>query len=260
MESRTTTEETRPGFIFRTQVGKRNRIIVPVKLFIRGQSKPVGTVKLEYWRGDNIILGDIAFQMWVTEGFFHKTVTDPNLLSVLVLCQRERRANLVWYRRTFRFVLAEGGTEKNILFILTTDKSDLSDRQKRILEVGEDAVEREEAEREAARKLREKNRRDHKEEMRIKHAQLIRMTVRSAIDSKSVPLDDVKTLDGIGLLRSSTNFRHFELYPGECSVLEYQFAEGETVFSGFIGFDSDLHLISIDERLPTTKTVYLRKS
>ncbi|HEY4505067.1 MAG TPA: hypothetical protein VJI73_04835 [Candidatus Paceibacterota bacterium] len=70
---------------------------------------------------------DLAFQEWVTNGHFRKTIKDPSLLSVLKIAQDERLRNCRWPGRTHRFLPAEGSTWQKPRFILTTDKSDIAE-------------------------------------------------------------------------------------------------------------------------------------
>lgn len=238
MTSETVAKETREGTVFTAHVGRLRRGMVPVRFFVEGQEKPVGTVNLPSWEGSGNPEGivDKAFQKWVIDGLFHKTVKDPGLLSILGSAQRERLEDTPWYQRTFRFLRAGGSTR----FILTTDKNDLPDHSKRIREVGECVVARDE------------------EGARTEHEQLIRAVAKMAINNKVVPADSVRTISQLGLLEPSTSFRGVTQFPGESSVLRYEFTEEGTEYAGYIGFDSDLRLISVDERFPENKQVYLR--
>lgn len=223
--------------------------------------RTLATVKVHTWEGSGGTEGllDKAFQRWVTDGLFYKTVKDPNLLSMLISPQREILEDLPWYRKTFRFLPAEGSTYQNPWFILTTDKSDLSDRYKRILEVGEDIVQRDEAEQEEASKFCAKEERDREKNLRTEHAQLIHAVAKMVIYEKLVPADSIRTVSELGLLKPSTSFRGGALFPGESSILWYDFTEEETRYAGYIGFDSDLQLLSVDERFPKDNRVYLQK-
>lgn len=263
MVSETVTQETRQGIIFVGRIiGKQRFGMVSVQLFIEGLKKPVGIIKIYRWEGGGSTEGlvDKAFQKWVINGLFHKTVKNPSILSVLTETQRERLEGVVWYRKTFRFLPTEDSPHQNPRFILTSDKSDLPDRFKRILEVGEEVVQHEEAEREEARKLRAKEEQDREENLRIEHAELIRTAAKAAINEKSIPADSIKTLSKLGLLTQSTTFRSSVLFPGESVIFGYDFTENEVRYVGYIGFDSDLQLLSVDERLPKDNMVYLKAS
>lgn len=248
------------GIFFVGRVGRMLFGMRRVKLFVEGQKRPVGTIKFSSLDafGDNATLVDRAFQQWITDGLFYKTIKDIALLSILEIARRERLEGVEWYRRTHRFLTAEGCTYQNPRFILTTDKSDLPNRYKRILEVGEEFVQREEAEQEEARKLRAKEERDHEENLRTKHAQLIIAVAKAAINEKSVLANDIRMLSELGLLKSSTSFRGGALFPGESSILWYDFTKDETRYTGYIGFDADLKLLSVEERCPRYNKVYLR--
>ncbi len=262
MSSETTPQETREGVIFTARIDKQRFGKISVQLFNKGRKEPVGTVKIHPWEGSGGTEGlvDKAFQRWITNGLFYKTIKDPILLSILISAQCERLEDVAWYRRTFRFLPAKGSTYQNPQFILTTDKSDLSDRYKRILEVGEKIVQREEAEQEKTRKLRAKEEQDCEKNLRTEHAQLILAVAKAAINEKSVPVDRIRTLSELGLLKPSTNFRRGAQFPGESSILWYDFTENETRYAGYIGFDSNLQLLSVDERFPRENQVYLRVS
>lgn len=259
MVSETVAKETRQGIIFTARLGKQRFGRVSIQLFIEGQKKPVGTVKVHPWEGGGGTEGlvDRAFQVWVTEGLFYRTVKDPSLLSVLTSAQSERLEEVSWYRKVFRFLPAEGSTCENPRFILTTDKSDLPDRYKRILEVGEDVVQREEAEQEEAHMLYAQEGRARDKNLRTEHAQLIRAVARSAISEKLAPADSIRALSELGLLKPSTSFRSGALFPGESSILWYDFTEEGIRFAGYIGFDPDFQLLSVDERFPMENQVYL---
>lgn len=253
-------QETREGTIFTARAHKDEESgMILVQLFVEGLDEPIDIVELdpddEPYRSDQHI--DAAFQKWITDGLFVQTVEDPNLQEVLLQAQRERLENVPWYRRTFRFLEAAGSTHDNPRFILTADKSDLPDRYKRMLEVGEEAALQEEAERRNTERLRDQAEHERKENLRANNAQLIERIVRMAISEKAIPADSGKTLSEIGLLEPSTTFRGGARFPGETWLLRYDFTEGDKRFSGFIGFDADLKLLSVDERFPKDNQVYL---
>lgn len=93
------------------------------------------------------------------------------------------------------------------------------------------------------------------EQMRQQHAGLLRSAVENALVKRTVPLDVVSQLDMVGLLQSSTSFRSGSLFPGECSILRYEFDETERRM-GFLGFDENNALLSIDERYPGGQQLY----
>lgn len=96
---------------------------------------------------------------------------------------------------------------------------------------------------------------DCAEQLRQQHAELIRSAAETALANRTVPLKVVNQLDAVGLLRSSTNFRSGSLFPGECSILRYEFGEEEKR-SGLLGFDEHNALLSIDERYPANRQLY----
>lgn len=93
------------------------------------------------------------------------------------------------------------------------------------------------------------------EQLRQQHAGLIRSAAENALANRIVPLDVVRQLDVVGLLRPSTTFRSGSLFPGECSILRYEFGETEK-HSGLLGFDENNALLSIDERYPVERQLY----
>jgi hypothetical protein len=253
-------KEMRQGVVFTAHISNKQLGWILFILFIEGQKKPVFVVKITSGGcdRDGESLMDIVFQNWVTNGKFRETVKDPAILSMLLTCEQERLEGILWYRKTFRFLPAEGSTRQNPKFILTMDKSDLPDHYKRILEVGEQVVQREEAEREEARKLRAKEKQEREENLRTENAQLIVAVAKAAINGKAVSADSIRKLSELGLLKRSTTFRGGALFPGESFILWYDFTGEKTRFAGWIGFDSDLNLISVDEHLPKENQVYLR--
>lgn len=136
--------ETREGILFFGRInpaGYQKRLL---ELFMDGEKQPVRMVILideDYGSADTRI--DLAFQEWVKEGLFWKTVTDEKNIAILETARQERLDDVEWFKRTHRFVNLEGSRDT---FILTTDKSDLSPRIKRVMEIGEEAVKLEEAE------------------------------------------------------------------------------------------------------------------
>jgi hypothetical protein len=258
MVDQTVPQETRPGVIFTGDVGQEHRGYVPVKLFVEGRKKSVGVLQISVLRGpspENFV--DQAFQIWVSEGRFLGTIKNPTLLTILATAQRERLNNTPWYRLTFRFLRAAGSTNENPRFILTTDKNDLPYHYKHILEIGEEAVQKEEADQEETRHRLAKEEKTSTENLRAEHAPLILTVVKAAIDERSVTTKDVQKLLELGLLKPSTAFRGGAQFPGESLILWYDYTEGKTRHTGYIGFDSKLQLISIDERFPKMNQVYL---
>ena len=145
--------EKRDGIIFVGTV--RNSLFgdgSTVKLYMENGGKyPVGKLYIERKNAlDSLV--DLAFLKWLTEGLFRKTVKDPELLEIFETARGERKYGVAWFRRTHRFVPMD---LQSGMFILTTDKSDLSDHYKRVLEIGEEAVRKEEEEAEKQRISRE---------------------------------------------------------------------------------------------------------
>ncbi len=94
--------------------------------------------------------------------------------------------------------------------------------------------------------------------LRQQHVELIRSVAENAITNRTVPPEMVRQLNAVGLLRLSTKFRSSSIFPGEATTLWYDFTEKDTRHAGYIGFDSDLQLLSVDERFPKNNQVYLR--
>lgn len=104
------------------------------------------------------------------------------------------------------------------------------------------------------RKQEEVNRHGAKHQLK-QHDELIRSAVDNALTNLTVPLDVVSQLNAVGLLQSSTGFRSSSQFPGEHSVLNYEF-DKEKKYFGFLGFDRNNVLISIDERYPMGRRLY----
>ncbi|MGD0977308.1 MAG: hypothetical protein ABR875_03380 [Minisyncoccia bacterium] len=263
MDSKTkdVAKEMRLGVVFTAKVLTE---FGSVFLFVEGQEEPVGEIFISYLVDINPSdlpeqIADNAFQIWVRNNWFLRTVSDANLLSMLSIVRDEILGKVEVYRKTFRFLRAEGSTNKNPRFILTTDKSDLPERQRRILEVGEEVVLREEAEQKTARKLKAREEEDCKKNLRKEHTQFILKVTKEAFSKQGVSKEDAKKLFDLGLLERSTTFRSGALFPGEAFTLLYDYTEDGIEQMGFIGFDSNLELISIDGRLPNQGWIYLRE-
>lgn len=103
-------------------------------------------------------------------------------------------------------------------------------------------------------RIREAERMD---QLRRQHAGLIRSAAESALANRTVRLDLVRQLNAAGLLQPSTSFRCSSLFPGEYNILHYKFDSDETgKCIGFLGFDKNDLLISIDERYPVDRQLY----
>jgi hypothetical protein len=250
--------------VFTGKVERKSLGDVKVFLSIGEDKKVVGKIKLKNFEamGTNSSLVDKAFQWWVTNGLYVETIKDPELFAILEVAQKERLGQVVWYLKTWCFIFdrinspTADGCER---FILTTDKSDLPDREKRIIEIGEEAVLREESKKKEDEALAEKKKREAEEETRKQNSQFISATVKAAIKGDVIEVKDVKRLEELGLLEESTSFRSGAAFPGERTMFRYDFSEGEIKYMGFIGFDAEYHLISVDQRFPQEKQIYLRE-
>ncbi|MBI2628258.1 MAG: hypothetical protein HYW71_02390 [Candidatus Niyogibacteria bacterium] len=99
---------------------------------------------------------------------------------------------------------------------------------------------------------------DREEKLRTEHAQLIRTVAKAAINRTPIDSSDIQMLSKLGLLKASTKFRSEILFPDESAILLYNFIENEIIYAGYIGFDINLQLISIDEFFPRKNRVYLK--
>ncbi|MCX6784635.1 MAG: hypothetical protein NTV81_01715 [Candidatus Komeilibacteria bacterium] len=97
---------------------------------------------------------------------------------------------------------------------------------------------------------------EHLKQLHQQHAELIQSTIENAIINKLVPVDVANQLDTIGLIEATTEFRHVRLFPGECGMLRYEFEKAGERHMGYLGFDENKALISIDERLPAKHLLY----
>jgi hypothetical protein len=202
-------------------------------------------------------LVDKAFQIFITRGIWKDMPLDPTFKDILAVARIERLTNVFWYRRKHRFLPTTNLTKDNLRFIFTDDKSDLGERQRRIVEIGEEAYAQEEAAREARERAEAAAKRQKNDALRTEHAELIKSTALSAIKDHSVPEGTGKKLAELGLLGPSTNFRNGSQFPGEARIILYEFADGELKYTGYLGFDEHYNLLSVDERLPEMKEFYL---
>lgn len=248
-------EETRQGFIFTAKVERPTEVDAIVSLFLEGNDEPIDQITLSLFdaMANDPVAVDRAFQKWVGGGLFNYVIEDPALLNALTIDQREIKEGIPWYRKTFRFLRAAGSTTS---FILTSDKSDLPERERRMLELGEETVLQEEAKAREAEGLQRKEELGRKRELRGQYEQIITRLAKSALNKKSTGIDDVRTLSEVGLLEPTTTFRN-SLCPREALIFWYDFVEEGVRYVGYVGFDHGLQLVSIDERLPQPNQVYL---
>jgi hypothetical protein len=251
-------KEDRPGIVFMGEIVQRGKLRF-CKIFIQGNPRPVARIhitdKMLYGKEENLF--DEAFQEWVWRGGFYKTVKDPTLLSVLATYQKEKLEGVVYYRKTFRFLPARDGS-RELRFVLTTDKSNLGEREKRMLQVGEEQVLREEKEA-RDKEIEEARKKDKREKnLRAKNRKRLLSIVKQAIKNQYVAPEDAKFLDKLGLLQETTTFRS-SYYLGEATTFRYDFRESGKEMCGFLGFGEKGELITIDERLPRDRDVYLRE-
>ena len=68
----------------------------------------------------------------------------------------------------------------------------------------------------------------------------------------------LEKLQKFGLFRPASQYQSLEQFPGVAWRLPYSFViDGET-HAGFLGFDENMNLLSIDKRWPTSEQIYLR--
>lgn len=75
---------------------------------------------------------------------------------------------------------------------------------------------------------------------------LISEIVTQAHVKYEVDTEKVRLLDEVGLLRTTTEFRTYEGFPGETSMFEYELSNHGLKIFGRLGFDIDLKLITIE--------------
>ncbi len=90
------------------------------------------------------------------------------------------------------------------------------------------------------------------------HVELIRSAAENAFANQTVSLEMAHQLVATGLMKPSTERRRYYHFPGEDTFIWYDFTKEGTRHAGYIGFDSDLRLISIDERYPTKNLIYIK--
>lgn len=88
---------------------------------------------------------------------------------------------------------------------------------------------------------------------------LTRTVAQKALRERVIGADDARQLEELQLLRKSTASRS-SLFPGEKFLLPYNFHDGKEEHVGFLGLDSELNLLSIDERSPESKCLYRQAS
>ncbi len=123
--------ETHKDFIFTSTIGKLHEVGRKIKcdvvISIDSQAEPLELLNVE-WMCGKVQTVDYAFHRWVLKGDF-AAIKDPELRSILLIVQRERRARVVWHKRTWRFLQTENeatlSTEPS--FTLTTDKTGVAD-------------------------------------------------------------------------------------------------------------------------------------
>ncbi|MFA5185866.1 MAG: hypothetical protein WC551_05225 [Patescibacteria group bacterium] len=222
-----------------------------VDLFIDGSGDMVGSIKVnEFRNAPRHELLDRALHSWIRHGDLLSVIKDPQHLAALELSRTERAAGVPWYRLTHRFLMVPGSSWEDPRFRFTTDKSDLGERTRRILLVGEEAVLREEREKAEADAREQEARRVELERLRREHAATLTTVTRAALKGEPVPTDLVKDMQTAGLLEHTTTFRSCVRYPGEHWIFRYDFQEDGVRHSGFLGFGQDLSLVSVDARLP----------
>jgi len=91
--------------------------------------------------------------------------------------------------------------------------------------------------------------RKRKEKVRIKNEEFIKEMIRKVIREFTVSSSDVLFLRELGLLESTTDTRR-NVFPGENEIFYYDFWDRDKRFMGYIGFNKEDKLVSIDEILP----------
>lgn len=105
-----------------------------VSLYIDGTERLLfKNMPVDYFGGDTMQLVDIAFQRWITNLLLPwrmNGIQDEELLAALRLGWRERRNIVPGLNRTYRFLPAQGCTSQNLVFVFTTDKSDIEEDER----------------------------------------------------------------------------------------------------------------------------------
>ena len=217
-----------------------------IKLFMEEQVEPLCIARRGCASAHPGQVIEQVFQEWVVSGRFKRTVKDPELLKVLKQAQIERLIGVPWYHRTHRFLRLEGG----LRFVFTTDKSDLPEFEKRILEGGEDTAYAELAVQELQNAVAQERNRMCRETLRAEHIVLITTVAQAAINERPVSPDAVRQLSDLGLLEPTTPFRRSRV-PKEHTFLKYDFTNRDGVrHTGLVGFSADFRVASVTEKLP----------
>lgn len=91
------------------------------------------------------------------------------------------------------------------------------------------------------------------------NSNLFRSTIEDVLLNRQVDASVVKQLKESGILEPTSDFRRYSHLPGEAYLFHYEFEPEQTDQqgkAGFLGFDDNLELISIDERSPAEKLLY----
>ena len=200
---------------------------------------------------------DISFQKFILKGRFYDTVERMGTRAILERYASEKYAGVNWKELTYRVLSAEKFPEipsnefaYTVDFVITKDKSDIRRNLEQQVESERIYAKIKEQEEAFQRRL-------------VENANLINSYAELAITKKELPARTVWVgLYEKGLLKPSTTFRSTTLFPGEEFLLRYDFTKCDEggltqTYAGFIGFDKNLALISIDERLPVDNTVYI---
>ncbi len=97
----------------------------------------------------------------------------------------------------------------------------------------------------------------------IRHIEDLVLTVLDGQTNVTLGREFAEELIKSGLLKESAVYRE-SIYHGEKYVLHYEFSKrgGDKTerYAGFLGFNEDFRLITIDERLPAWKVNHLGKN
>lgn len=85
---------------------------------------------------------------------------------------------------------------------------------------------------------------------------LIRSVVERALKNRKVSPEATKKCHTTELFEGTSNFRCYVLFPGESMTLRYDFLKKSQRYMGYLGFDDQKTLISVDERAPKKQMFY----
>ncbi len=100
-----------------------------------------------------------------------------------------------------------------------------------------------------------------------RNTRLVRSAAEQALAGRAISERTLKLLREQNLLKDSTRFRCNSQFPGERQTLQFEYnvanphnPDGYDKVAGFIGFDVDFQLLSIDQRAPDRAVFYKQRN